>query len=100
MPLTQDITPDIEKELAAVAAKVFWWGTPDEAIRDVTRLVAQVMVFGDWEDVRKTRSLLGERAFEGVLDNAPPGVFDLKSWNYWHLYFGRHPVPPLPQRVI
>lgn len=100
MPLTQDITPDIEKELPGVAAKVFWWGTPDEAIRDVPRLVAQVMVFGDWEDVRKTRRLLGDRAFESVLDNPPPGVFDRKSWNYWHLYFGRHPVPPLPQRVI
>ena len=83
-----------------MAAKVFWWGKPEEALEDQNRFVAQVMTWGDWGDVKTTLRVLGESAFEAVLDNPPPGVFDKKSWNYWHVYFGRTPVPALPQRQL
>ncbi len=96
MGLAAEILP----ELLPVAAKVFWWGTPEQALQDQRRFVAQVMVYGDWQDVRTTLRLLGEGAFEAVLDEAPAGVFDHKSWNYWHLFFRRAPVPPLPRRRL
>ncbi len=87
-------------ELLPVAAKVFWWGTPEQALQDPRRFAAQVMTYGDWEDVRATLRLLGEAVFKAALDNPPPGVFDQKSWNYWHLFFRRTPVPPLPRRRL
>jgi len=34
-----------------------------------------------------------------VLDHAPPGIFDRRSWAYWNLKCGREPVPPLPTRT-
>jgi hypothetical protein len=95
-----EIAPEAEAELIAVAAKVFWWGTPKEKLDDLGRFVAQVMVYGDWQDVQKTMHLLGKHTFVSVLDTPPAGIFDKKSWNYWHLYFGRDPVPPLPQRQL
>jgi hypothetical protein len=94
------MAPEVKAGLLAVAAKVFWWGGPEEALADLPRFVAQVMTYGDWEDVTRTLRALGEQAFADVLDHPPPGVFDEKSWNYWHLWCGRSPVPPLPNRQL
>lgn len=94
------LDPGQKAELLPVAAKVFWWGTPETALEHVTRFVAQVMTYGDWQDVRTTMRVLGEKPFHAVLEDAPPGVFDLKSWNYWNVFFGRIPVPALPQRKL
>jgi hypothetical protein len=80
-----------------VARKVFWWGDTNEWLDDAARLVAQVMTFGDLEDIRTTWRLLGDSAFLEVLDSPPPGVFDIKSWTFWHRRYKRE-VPPLPGR--
>ena len=85
--------------LLSVAQRVFWWGKPEEWLDDTFRLAAQVMTYGDWEDVRTTLKALGEKAFLDVLNRPPPGVFDEKSWTFWHLYF-RLPVPPMPVREL
>jgi hypothetical protein len=92
--------PELKSELLAVGAKVFWWGRAEEALTNLPRFVAQVMTYGDWEDVSLTLRVLGEEVFATVLDTPPPGVFDEKSWNYWHLWFGRISVPPLPVRKL
>src|SRR6266513_3809779 len=100
MGSTVGLAPELLRELLPVAAKVFWWGTPEESLQDVPRFVAQVMTFGDWRDVRTTMRLLGSEEFQSVLENAPTGVFDKKSWNYWHASFRRYPVPALPDRQL
>jgi hypothetical protein len=83
--------------LLPVAKRVFWWGKPEEWMEDVSRFTAQVMVFGDWADTTLTWKLLGEPLFRQVLADAPPGVFDPKSWTYWHHHFHLE-VTPLPKR--
>ena len=85
--------------LRPIAQKVFWWGKPDEWLEDSLRFVAQVMVYGDLDDVRTTFDLLGKDAFLDVLNSPPPGVFDQKSWTFWHLYYSR-PVPSMPVRRL
>jgi hypothetical protein len=90
----------LEAELLPVAAKVCWWCAPGEALEDLPRFLAQVMTYGDWQDVRTAMGAFGEEALQAVLDNAPPGVFDVRSWNYWHRYFGRMTVPDLPRRRL
>ena len=100
MDATNAINDYCKAELLAIAAQVFWWGTPEDAVACLPRFLAQVMTFGDWRAVQTTMKLLGEDAFRKVLDDPPPGVFDLKSWNYWHVYFHRQPVPPLPRRIL
>src|SRR5881394_3181119 len=91
--------PHLRDELLPVARKVFWWGEPREWLDDVLRFVAQVMTYGDLEDLQTTSRLLGESTFSEVLDRPPPGVFDIKSWTFWHRRYGRE-VPPLPQRKL
>jgi hypothetical protein len=83
--------------LVPVAKRVFWWGKPEEWMENAHRFTAQVMVFGDWDDTTLTWKLLGDPWFRQVLAHAPPGVFDLKSWAYWHHHY-QMKVPPLPRR--
>ncbi len=90
----------MKEDLYRVAGKLFWWGMPEEPLQDINRLVAQVMTYGDLDDVNITMKALGKEAFRSTLENPPAGVFDKKSWNYCHLYFGLTPVPPLPERHL
>jgi hypothetical protein len=87
-------------ELRAIARKHLWWESSDSGQVDLSRLACQVMTFGTWSDVLTTRRILGDDFFRDSLVAAPAGVFDVRSWNYWHLVFGITPVPPLPRRVI
>jgi hypothetical protein len=83
-----------------LAAKLFWWKDPDEALADERRFLAQAMTYGNWEDMQLVRSIWGVDALRAVLRNAPPGVFDRRSWSYWHARFGIAPVPSLPRRRL
>ena len=42
----------------------------------------------------------GADLFRQALWAPPAGVFDARSWNYWHLVFDITPVPPLPTRTF
>jgi hypothetical protein len=89
----------LREQLFPVARRVFWWGRPEEWLDDTIRFVAQVMTYGRWDDVRITLQLLGDEVFCQTLSNAPPGVFDIKSWTFWHHRYHRE-VPPLPRRKL
>jgi hypothetical protein len=56
------------------------------------------MTYGTLEDLRALHGVIGPDEFREVLDNAPPGVFDARSWAYWNLKCSRSPAPPLPVR--
>ena len=86
--------------LEAVAQRLFWWQSPSEAFADLRRFAAQVMSLGNWEDVQVTRRELGEECLREALRRPPPGVFDARSWCYWHAVLEIRPVPPLPQRSL
>lgn len=83
-----------------IARKLIWWKSVDEALQDPIRLACQVMTYGTWNDVLLARRELGDELFKRALRNAPAGVFDERSWNFWHLVFGMLPVPPLPTRTF
>ena len=93
------VSPAAGSELLTVARKVFWWGEPEQWLEDEVRFLAQVMTYGDWEDVQAAMKAFGQAAFHRVLQNPPPGVFDKKSWTFWHEYF-HLPIPPLPGRKL
>ena len=92
--------PDhLRPALIPVARRVFWWGEPEEWLDNAIRFNAQVMTFGDWDDIVLTLDLVGDAAFQQVLQDPPPGVFDPKSWAFWHYHY-HLPVPPLPVRKL
>jgi hypothetical protein len=86
--------------MRALIAKLFWWKTEDEVLRDPVRLAAQAMTLGTWDDVLLIRRELGDSLLREALWRPPSGVFDARSWHYWHLLFGIDPVPPLPRREL
>lgn len=85
-------------ELLSVAKRVVWFKKPEEALRDPTHFLAHVMTYGTIEDLLALRDIVGTAEFREVLENAPPGIFDKRSWAYWNLKCGRSPTPPMPER--
>lgn len=90
----------MEPAVEQLAKKYVWWETPERAFRRRDLLLCQLMQLGTWDDVRLARRLFGDGAFKQALEHAPPGVLDAKSWNYWNLFYGFVPVPPLPERPL
>lgn len=89
-----------DPRLHDLAARLFWWKDPDEALADQRRFLAQAMTYGDWDAVQLILGAFGEVALRAVLADAPAGVFDRRSWSYWHARLGVEPVPPLPRRRL
>ena len=83
-------------ELLEVARRVTWFEEPERP----PQFLAYVMVFGTPEDLRALRGIVGKDDYCGVLQHAPPGAFDPRSWGYWNLVCGRRPAPPLPVRTV
>ena len=86
------------EEIGSIAERVIWWQPADRTLKRPLRFVAQVMAIGSFDEIERVRARYGERAFGRALADAPAGVFDARSWQYWHLVLGRAPVPPLPTR--
>jgi hypothetical protein len=86
-------------ELLRVAQRVIWFEAPEKALADPVRFLAHVMVFGTVEDLRALRGIVGKDEYREVLEHAPPGLFDLRSWAYWNLVCERRPAPPPPVRA-
>ena len=75
-----------------------WFEKPEEALRSPDLFLAHVMTYGTVQDVVTAEKYFAQDDFRHVLENAPPGVFDKRSWAYWNTVFGRVPVPPMPRR--
>ena len=90
----------IDRDLERVAERLFWWKSPQQALADAHRFVAQVMALGTDRDVAATERRFGTEAFDAVLDQPPPGLFTPRRWNYWHVRQRRSSVPPLPTRFL
>lgn len=82
----------------AVAERVVWFKPPTEALADPEHFLAHVMTFGTPRDLRALEGIVGVEAFREALEQAPPGIFDARSWAYWNLKCGRTPAPPMPVR--
>ena len=87
-------------KLLQVARRVMWFEEPERALADPLQFLAHVMVFGTREDLQVLRGIVGKDDYREVLEHAPPGVFDPRSWAYWNLVCGRRPAPPLPVRTV
>lgn len=85
-------------ELIHLARRLFWWKSPGEALGQPNRFLAQAMTLGTWEDLDIVRRHWSPADLRAVLAEPPPGVFDPRSWTYWHCVLEVQPMPPLPQR--
>lgn len=76
--------------LLNVARRVVWFKEPEEALADAVHFLAHVMTYGTIEDLKSLKGIVGKEEFSEVLDNAPPGIFDARSWAYWNLEGNPH----------
>jgi hypothetical protein len=85
-------------ELLNVARRVVWFKEPEEALADSVHFLAHVMTYGTIEDLQVLHAVIETAELCEVLDHAPAGIFDPRSWAYWNLKCKRQPAPPLPTR--
>jgi hypothetical protein len=87
-------------DMLKVAPNVIWFEPPERALADPVRFLAYLMTYGTATEVAVVMRYVGLDELREALERAPPGIFDERSWNYWHLMTGRHPPPPMPARII
>jgi hypothetical protein len=85
--------------LAELVARYIWWRDPEPPSDD--RIIAQVMNFGTYEDVRRLESANGPEELRAVMLRAHPGWIGKRSWNFWRVrlsFAGAGPIPEAPPR--
>jgi len=87
-------------ELLAVAKRIFWFGTPEEALEFRSRFLTYAMTYASDEDIEILRKYFTDDDFKAALDDPATGIFDQSSWAKWNRFYGRTPIPPLPKRRI
>lgn len=88
------------EELLAVAKRIFWFGTAEEALEFPRRFLTYAMTYvSDW-DIEILRNYFTDDDFQAALDDPATGIFDQSSWANWNQRYGRVPVPPLPKPRI
>lgn len=89
----------VTPEILNVARRVVWFREPAEELTDPIHFLAYVMSIGTVDDLKALQGVVGKDEYCEVLEKAPPGIFDARSWAYWNLKCGRQPAPPLPVRA-
>lgn len=85
-------------DLLVVAERVIWFQSPAEALEDPIHFMAYLLTYGTHEDVGIVRRYISDANIRQALDHAPPGIFDPRSWAYWHLMLDYPTTPPFPKR--
>jgi hypothetical protein len=80
--------------------RIFWFGTPEEALEFPLRYLTYAMTYASDEDIEILSQYFSDEDFRAALDDPAPGIFDQSSWAKWNQRYGRAPVPPLPKRRI
>jgi hypothetical protein len=65
-------------DLLAVAKRIFWFGTPEEALEFPKRFLTCAMAYTSDEDIEILRKYFSDDDFRATLDNPIPGIFDQK----------------------
>ena len=86
-------------ELLAVAKRIFWFGTPEEALEFPKRFLTYAMTYASDEDIEILRKYFSDDDFRATLDDPAPGIFDRSSWAKWNERYNRTSVPPLPKSI-
>jgi len=66
-----------------MAQKYLWWKAVAEEGHSTERMVAQIMRFGSYDDIRRLETLLMPSDLAAVMMGSAPGWFDDRSWDFW-----------------
>ena len=94
------LNPKPTADLLHVAKRMVWFKPPEETLADPVFFLSHVMTYGTVEDLRVMRRHFTDDRLRQVLRAGLPGIFDARSWAYWHAVLHIRPVPPLPTRRL
>ena len=83
-----------------MARKYVWWQPPEATLADARLFLAQLMTIGTVDDVRWLLSVASADDLRSVLREPPVGIFNARSWSFWHLQLGFEAVADLPVRRL
>ena len=89
-----------EEILLDIAKKVVWFQNPEKTIKNKDEFLAYLMVYGFDDDVYLSMQYFSLDDFKEALKHSPIGLFDSKSWAFWHYALGFNNIPPLPKRIL
>lgn len=84
--------------LLAVARRVVWFKPPATTLADDVFFLNHLMVYGTLEDLAVASRHYDDDDLRRALHDALPGIFDARSWAYWHARLGMGPAPARPVR--
>lgn len=76
-----------QEALERIAREIVWWQSPEVSLENPRRFLAQLMTLGTWHEGQLVKECFGWDVFKDALIHAPVGVFDRRSWAYWHAFF-------------
>ena len=85
-----------DRRAAVLAGKYVLWQAPRLTLADPRLLIAQLMTLGTLDDVRWLIDQVSADELRQVLRELPIGIFNERSWRFWHLRLDCRPIPPLP----
>ena len=85
-------------EFLRAARRIVWFEEPGTALSEPYRFTAYALRYATPEDMDLILSHIGREGLRDVLDHAPPGIIDARSWSYWNVMVDRFPPPPMPTR--
>ena len=94
------LNPGARGELLRVAKRMVWFKTPEEALAEPALFLSYAMTYGTIDDLRVVRAHYTDDQLRRALRSGLPGIFDGRSWAYWHARLGMEPVPDLPVRRL
>ena len=86
--------------LLDAAREVIWWMPPEEVLKNEILFLNHAMQFGGLDVVLTIRRNYSDETLRRALREAHAGIFDRRSWAYWHLVLDMGEPPPLPTRYI
>ena len=89
----------MNEQLISTAKRINWYIAPEALLEDKNRFLCEVMARGALQDVAAAKSAFPLKSFRKAYKDAPPGLFDRRSWAYWGLILFSDPDRlPYPER--
>ena len=75
------------------AKRLIWWMSPDEALAQPMRLLAQIMNIGTLDDLRLLQEEFSDKELEDILRHAPPGILSAQAVRFWQVVLHTEAAP-------
>jgi len=78
-----ELPRDVSHAIEDLARRYLWWQAIAAEGHSSNRMLAQIMRFGTYDDIRKMESIVHPDVLAEVMRASAPGWFDDRSWSFW-----------------